>query len=568
MLPIMKFEVFTFLFIFVKLNIAQILPYPEVTIEQGTIRGTYEKTLIGGRRYASFDGIPYAQPPVGKLRFKEPQAPLPWVGVYQATQIASPCLQFSHVTYTIEGDEDCLFLNVYTPLIPVNKEMSPLLDVVVYIHGGAFMFNQGSSSRPGFLLDRDIILVTINYRLGPLGFLSTGDDIIPGNNGLKDQSAALRWIQKNIAAFGGNPDSVTLTGLSAGGASVHYHYMSPLSQGLFNKGISFSGTALCPWTQMERGREKAFQIGKKLGCNLHNSTSLLNCLINRPARHIVSQVKDFMGWLYNPFSPFGPTVETGGKTPFITQDPYEILTSGNFQQIPWVTSVTSEEGLYPAAEFLNSKNLEEIDSNYYNIIPHILDFNLTVKPELKYKVSKTIKGYYLNNRNVSQDTTQFVQMISDRLFVSCGEEAAKIHAKKSQSQVYFYYFNFRGTRSLSNLFSKSNEDFGVSHGDDVFYFLSKLSNWVPKTESEKDMIQRFLDFITSYAKSGVPMFKPDFDFLTVKGGLPKLNYIKIRSPYDFSQEQAIDLGNSNFWFSLPFQEEVNIAKRGSSKKLS
>uniref|UniRef100_A0A1B6DY64 Carboxylic ester hydrolase n=1 Tax=Clastoptera arizonana TaxID=38151 RepID=A0A1B6DY64_9HEMI len=556
----MKFEIITLIFVVIKIISAQILPYPEVNIEQGTVRGKYEKT-ISGKNYAAFVGIPYAQPPVGKNRFKEPKEPDPWFGVYKALESGSPCLQYTHFGYKILGDEDCLFLNIYTPSVPVNKKVSPLLDVLFYIHGGAFMFASGDSFRPGFLLDRDIILVTINYRLGPLGFLSTGDEVIPGNNGLKDQTAALKWVRKNIAAFGGNPDSVTIMGVSAGGASVHYHYLSPLSQGLFKRGLSLSGTALCPWTLMDKGQEKAFQLGSNLGCSTQNSTSLLRCLRKRPAVQIVAQVKEFLGWLYNPYSPFGPTVERGGKTPFLEQDPYQILTSGNFQQVPWITSVTSEEGLYPGAELMTPEYLKELDSNFYEILPHLLDFNLTVKAELKHEICKSIKEYYLNNKDVSKNTVKFIQMISDRLFVSCGEEGAKIHAAKSSAPVYFYYFNYRGEKSISNLFSHSDENFGVSHGDDILYLFDFPDYLDAKqTSQEKEMTERYLNFITSYAKSGVPQFTPDFVFPTVKEALPDLRYIRIKSPHEFIQEQTTDLGNSKFWFKLNLKEEINTSK--------
>lgn len=106
------------------------------------------------------------------------------------------------------------------------------MNVIVYIHGGCFQFGGGVGYSPRYLLDgNDFVYVSINYRLGPFGFASTGDGVVPGNNGLKDQVAALKWIQRNIAAFGGDPAAVTIAGMSAGGASVHYHLISPLSQG-------------------------------------------------------------------------------------------------------------------------------------------------------------------------------------------------------------------------------------------------------------------------------------------------------------------------------------------------
>ena len=166
------------------------------------------------------------------------------------------------------GAEDCLNLNIYVPAI----ESSKLLPVIVWIHGGAFQWHMeyynGQFTKPDYLMDRDVILVTFSYRLGPLGsfsfsinltvlfsidefilneyffhnsgFLSTGDEIVPGNMGLKDQNMALRWVKANIKSFNGNPEEITLTGLSAGGASVHYHYLSPLSVGLFKSKYFFS----------------------------------------------------------------------------------------------------------------------------------------------------------------------------------------------------------------------------------------------------------------------------------------------------------------------------------------
>lgn len=138
--------------------------------------------------------------------------------------------------------EDCLYLNIHTPQISTPNLKLP---VMAYIHGGGFTYGSGNveSVGPDFLVPRGVILVTINYRLGALGFLSLQTPECPGNNGLKDQNLALRWIQKNISAFGGNPDNVTLFGESAGSVSVHYHLLSKLSRGLFHRAITQSGTA-------------------------------------------------------------------------------------------------------------------------------------------------------------------------------------------------------------------------------------------------------------------------------------------------------------------------------------
>ncbi|RZF48951.1 hypothetical protein LSTR_LSTR003027 [Laodelphax striatellus] len=266
---------------------------PEVILPQGRLQGTLLKTK-SSKLFEGFLGIPYAIPPVGDLRFKIAQPAKPWKGVFNASTYGSVCLQFTHIGYQVVGSEDCLFINVFRP--QKHKLGDELLDVIVHIHGGAFQFLSGDFFKPTFLMDDDnhIIYVNFNYRLGPLGFMSTGDKVLPGNLGLKDQVAALKWIRDNIRQFGGNPDSVTIEGISAGGVSVHYHYLSPLSRGLFHRGLSGSGAVLNPWALVESVPQKTRKLAAFLGCPTANSAELVACLETRPAEMIVKQVPQFM----------------------------------------------------------------------------------------------------------------------------------------------------------------------------------------------------------------------------------------------------------------------------------
>lgn len=166
---------------------------------------------------------------------------------------------------------------------------------------------------------------------------------------MKDQVAALRWIKDNIKYFGGNENSVTLTGLSAGGASTHFHMLSPLSRGLFHKAISTSGTALCNWALQENEVEKTRKLAKLVGCGTKSSQEIIDCLRTRPARQINEAVRNFRVWSYNPFSPFAVNVDSKSKNPFLPKHPYKLLTSGEVHDVPWITSVSADEGLYPAA---------------------------------------------------------------------------------------------------------------------------------------------------------------------------------------------------------------------------
>lgn len=233
---------------------------PIVKIKNGTLLGLTLKTRKG-REIAAFRGIPYALPPLEKLRFEPPKPAAAWNDVRSAKEDANICVQRNIYIYQEEivGDEDCLYLNVYTPKLPTeNDKLKGRYPVMIWFHGCGWICGAGHSEfyNPKFLLDHDLVLVTVNYRLGPLGFLSTEDTVCPGNNGLKDQSLSIRWVHENIAAFGGDPNSVTIFGESAGGASVHYHMISNLTKGLIHRAISQSGNGHCLWTLTRPGLAK------------------------------------------------------------------------------------------------------------------------------------------------------------------------------------------------------------------------------------------------------------------------------------------------------------------------
>uniref|UniRef100_A0A8C5BUU4 Carboxylic ester hydrolase n=1 Tax=Gadus morhua TaxID=8049 RepID=A0A8C5BUU4_GADMO len=195
-----------------------------------------------------FKGIPFADVPG---RWELPKRHPGWDGVLQAIKYQKRCLQVTLLQLSSQGSEDCLYLNIHVP-----QGVSRGLPVMVYIFGGAFLL--GASNDVPFLgnslydgnemADRGgVIVVSVNYRVGSLGFLSTGDARMPGNYGLWDQHAAISWVKRNIEAFGGNPDNITIFGQSAGAASVNYQMLSPYSKGLFRRAISQCGVALSPW---------------------------------------------------------------------------------------------------------------------------------------------------------------------------------------------------------------------------------------------------------------------------------------------------------------------------------
>lgn len=211
------------------------------------------------------------------------------------------CPQLPHNQTDFIGDEDCLFINVFTPDV-APKTRYP---VIVAIHGGYYSLGTGSWLGPDFLLNEDVILVTLNYRLGPLGFLSLGTPEYSGNNGLKDQLLALRWVNRNIAKFGGDVSKITLYGHSAGASSAHLHLLSVESKGLFQRVIMSSGSGLLPWSYNSQGNQleevKKFAAAK--GVSDESNAALIEFLNKVDVKTLIE------GTAENAYVPFTNTKE-------------------------------------------------------------------------------------------------------------------------------------------------------------------------------------------------------------------------------------------------------------------
>ncbi|XP_025065258.1 fatty acyl-CoA hydrolase precursor, medium chain-like isoform X2 [Alligator sinensis] len=267
---------------------------PEVVVSQGRLQGTQARVKGTDRLVNVFLGIPFAKPPVGSLRFAPPEPPEPWTGVRDATSYPPFCPQdltfLRRIQKTwkekhgpLRTSEDCLFLNIYTP---ADSDKKTKLPVMVWIHGGNFIFG-GASRFDGSALSayEDVVMVIIQYRLGLLGFFSTGDEHARGNWAYLDQIAALQWIQKNIEHFGGNPGSVTIFGVSAGSVSVSALVLSPLAKGLFHKAISESGTAhLVSGTLSSVVAQKT---AKLYACETTSSVAIVHCLRQKTEEEMV-----------------------------------------------------------------------------------------------------------------------------------------------------------------------------------------------------------------------------------------------------------------------------------------
>lgn len=224
-----------------------------------------------------------------------------WNGTFDAFRDSPKCPQ--PVISAAEISEDCLKLNVYTK----NMSIAARKPVIVFIHSGHFHESSGRSDEfgPQYLIRRDIVLVTFNYRLSAFGFLSTGTKDAPGNNGLKDQVVALRWVKDHIKLFGGDPDCITLMGYGAGAISITLHMVSPMSKGLFHKAIVMSGSATAQWELPANQLDLVKKQARILRCPDHNMSFMMKCLKQVSRRFFGNPFKDplkdlFRGILEDP----------------------------------------------------------------------------------------------------------------------------------------------------------------------------------------------------------------------------------------------------------------------------
>lgn len=253
-----------------------------IEIENGLIEGRRMESR-SGVPFSGFFAIPFAEPPIGELRFIDPVPKEPWDGILNCTIFGPMCMQAGVGLF---GSEDCLQLNVFTKNLPSNEsvEQKP---VIAFIHGGGFTSGTAMNHGPEYLMDRDIILVTIQYRLGAFGFMALEIPDIAGNQGLKDQNLALKWIRDNIHHFGGDRDRVTLSGLSAGSLSVTAHMVSPMSAGLFHNVIGQSGSIAGQKRPVSNNIATVVELATKVNCTIETIDSMVNCLRNVSRNYVL-----------------------------------------------------------------------------------------------------------------------------------------------------------------------------------------------------------------------------------------------------------------------------------------
>ncbi|KAL4713623.1 hypothetical protein ACJJTC_017664 [Scirpophaga incertulas] len=536
---------------------------PIVTVTEGKLRGSTNK-LFDGSTYYSFKGIPYAQPPIGTLRFKAPLPSKPWSGTLDAFEHGPVCPQFDINTLSvIDGDENCLYLNVYTrSLQPSSK-----LPVMVFIHGGGFLSGSGNEDMlgPKFLLQHNVILVTINYRLEVFGFLCLDTPEVPGNAGMKDQVIALQWIKNNISQFGGDADNICLFGESAGGASVTYHMVSPMSEGLFHKAIVQSGVCFEDWANGVDGRQRAFRLGKLLGKETTDSQELLEFLQSVPPSKLTAVTlktkheKEINKGL--PFH-FTPIIEKRFKNvnSFLNEDPIDMILEKNCHKVPLMIGCTSHEGIISLRDAL--KKAEVYNKHPENLLPRIFEKKLPIYKLVE--LGQRVKKFYVEEDQFSKRTQgEIIDLQSDLHFVYNVNRFAHFYSFV-KDPIFMYRFAFDTQLNFVKMLIGLGHVKGTCHADDLFYIFSSLLNNDLYTQDEnvKNNIMKVTKLWTNFAKTGNPT--PDKSLGIQWTPYTQSNSIVLNIDECMTCEPAPEVERIEFWNKLyrearlPFITKSNL----------
>ncbi|XP_028908040.1 carboxylesterase 3 isoform X2 [Ornithorhynchus anatinus] len=479
---------------------------PELVTPQGTLQGKQVAVKGTDRRVDVFLGIPFARPPVGPLRFSPPQPAESWDGVRDATTFPPICLQDLEMMgrlkelmdikeYLLPTSEDCLFLNVYTPARCAERKDK--LPVMVWIHGGGLMMG-GASLFDGSVLSayEDVVMVSIQYRLGILGFFSTGDEQAHGNWGFLDQVAALQWVRDNIASFGGDPSSVTIFGESAGGVSVSALVLSPLSKGLFHRAISQSGVSIFPGLVTAHPEPVANIIANLTGCEAASMAETVECLRKKAAKEVVLTVQQQQHL---------PIVPVSVDGIFFPKAPEELLRRQEFHRIPYLIGINNHEFGWLLPKTMNFSGLKE-GMTRETILSTIKSVRaiMDIPSELVHLLADEYLGI---EKDPLALRDAFLDLMGDRFFVIMSFKTAQYH-RDAGAAVYFYEFQHR-----SSLISKIKPDYvKADHGDEITFVFggpfmaneSFLFAFPGAREEEKQLSKTMMQYWANFARTGDP----------------------------------------------------------------
>lgn len=437
------------------------------TVAQGKIEG------VAHEGHALYKNIPYAEPPVGNFRWKAPVPKKPWVGVYKANKWGNRPPQPTDPNQNgndIPMSEDCLYLSVETPA----KSAAERLPVFVMIHGGAFLTGSYSGTQESFVRE-GIIYVSIEYRLGALGFMSHPElskemGGISGNYGILDQIEALRWIHNNIAAFGGDPEKVTIAGESAGGISVSILCASPLAKGLFRAAICESGSSFWPVSDRRGGNTAmcTMRSAEQMGVSFQKSLGKKNMkqLRKVPFKTLVDSTR---------MESFWPVVDGYA----ITDDQYKLYEAGKYNDVNVLIGTNSDEGSMFSFPMPVDIYHQRIRSTYGDWADRVLEI---------YPATNEQEVYFAQS-----------DIFRDGSFAWGTYAWANLQTKTGKGKVYMYYFD----QDSENTLVKSRKG-GASHVAEMPFVYGYTYNGGRMTDTERHMQQIMSRYWINFTKTGNP----------------------------------------------------------------
>ncbi|XP_051967921.1 neuroligin-1 isoform X5 [Xyrauchen texanus] len=508
---------------------------PVVTTAYGKVRG-FKKELnneILGP-VIQFLGVPYAAPPTGERRFQPPEPPIPWSDIRNTTQFGPVCPQillegrlpdvmlpvwFTNsievvLSYVQDQSEDCLFLNIYVPMEDGENKNDDLADndgaedediresgspkpVMVFIHGGSYMEGTGNIFDGSILASYgNVIVITINYRLGVLGFLSTGDQAAKGNYGLLDQIQALRWTSENIAFFGGDPLRITVFGSGAGASCVNLLTLSHYSEGLFQRAIAQSGTALSSWAVSFQPAKYARMLAKKVGCNLKDTMEMVECLQKKHYKELVEQ--DIQPARYH--IAFGPVIDGD----VIPDDPQILMEQGEFLNYDIMLGVNQGEGLKFVELIVDNENGVQANDFDYAVSSFVDD--LYGYPDGKDILRETIKFMYTDwadRHNPETRRKTLLALFTDHQWVAPAVATADLHSSFGSPTYFYAFYHHCQTEQVPPWAD-------AAHGDEIPYVFGLPmigpTELFPCNFSKNDVMLSavVMTYWTNFAKTGDP----------------------------------------------------------------
>lgn len=472
---------------------------PVLSLKNGQIRGELVTVRDTDRKVKQFLGIPFAQPPLGPLRLAAPLEAQPWDGEKDCTKQPFMCIQdpqiMANVTKTMAMDitpsdisEDCLYLNVYTPESAAQEDQLPVL---VWIHGGGLTVGAASHYDGSSLAAyENLVVVIIQYRLGILGFLSTGDEHAQGNWGFLDQLMALRWVQDNIDMFGGDPQSVTIAGESAGGISASILSLSPLAKGLFQKAIFQSGVATLGSYTTHHPLTNAKIIANMTGCARTTTEEMVSCIKAMSKAQLVDAAKKSQIYL-------GAVVDGV----FLTNSAEELLRNQEVMKIPVMLGITNHEFGWILPQAFGPPGWEQ-GMKKEAVMAVMNMFN----PTGASAANSLIAEEYLQNAQSPEDVRdRFTEVIGD-LLMTLPVVGVAGFLSDAAVPVYLYEFAYR-----AELFKETRPSFvKADHADDVgFVFgacfwdgsIKVIGNY---TKDEENLCRTMMTYWANFARSGSP----------------------------------------------------------------